>query len=1663
MLMRSGANRTRMKKCRLLPGTVPVSGSCVQLLLLLLLQVLSMFTYGCSSSPSPVLIEVSPLITLQTTSLNQNAAKSGNLQLLESVEDLCGSSRAQCGSLHAAVQTAHALRYSPGAYSLYTGQGSGNAHSVVRLNDTVAIHIVLMADARLSDCRILASPPIVDPLGNRHGYYASAVHISVSNLVIRLSRQHSGDCSHAKLYWFPNSLMMGTPGAESARRLISIQSTSVIVLERVAILEHSAPIYKPSVLIDVHDSTAILFHNVLVHLPSPYRTAIRVQSSRQVNFINCTVTGSRLNNTPYFSIFEDRNTSVAVNISVSGESSRESLSPVEERALRHWLKLISCSALPAARSRSSWKDAQTIIFCNCTFEHLGEGRATSNQRTASISATRAIGVAINLNMDGAIGQSVLIEGCTFHDNITPFGSALVLQFPAKGGDAAVNCTMNVTRCEFTGNVGTYGSAVLAILRGKSRSNTLSITDSEFRGNTADFDGSGFAVFFRFDNSERRNKVYLTRDTFVDNRARTLGCRTPGSAVLVRSTDGSPEILHKKKMIAKDVFVSVHMHACTLSGNGGNAALYIIGTTVETGGVMVITRNSIGGVMLSRSYLRITGSMSITNNTGFEGGGIHLALFSIVDARLADHFIVSGNSAVRNGDGLFAGETTSSATQGRILLERGRKRSASSAFCPVLFPNNAQVRNESIWSVLFGNMSPRSSPFKVSAVFMASLMHCFDVFKPYLSKVFGNGRGSGFAQLCYCPPYVPAAWENYGAIGKRNENITSDKLYAKLLNGYLTHPDFLEVCLARSGPADYIPERKMSMNSSIGNDPMRSSLASEVCYSDHSGQQGPPSLDPASMQEPASCEPDVVNRQFRQPTHCYSRRQDMYVTNYVSNSSSTVLALGTLPSWLFFNTATTSCYKTIGDKVWYFKDLCKRGVIVDEIKRHRKPLPLATDCYLFRLAFLYHSLQRTSTPILPGYRLVLTPWASTVYQWYNRNIPHEACQQDSDGERIVPESSISSIVLHPAPGEEFNLKVTVADEVFNDRPTTVSLQVAQEETHSSVLMKIRGHTFQPEEPATFSSHLRFSRISLLGAPGTKGMLVVTVLGNIAIYQLGVKTLSLEIPFVLRQCHLGFEKMTMTQTEAQRRIIAYTSTPRSANVSSANTLQQMTCQCATSTPRNFCIHSCRRGRHAEISKRCWAGDTNLHTYAFSKEGSFTEHNATWFFGQPDSEPPLHLSEQEPMFAAAQCSTPECMLKNTNASWSLGQQDPCTPQCNCGGVLCTRCKVNYTLLSDGVCVNCETAKVKISLPVYFLIQFLGAGILLAVLLVLNIGMCATLDSWFFFMQVFFFVSGSNSWDSIVAVRRFLTLGLGSICFSKFDMTSQLNAVMCRMAIPIMLPLLTFLLWCAARRGHGLSCWKRLMKRNSIVHVFWLVILCSTAHLPCLCFLLLRCVPLTSQRQVLYLDGYVECYSRSHLPYMLSAILVLVLICLPVPILLVWRPLHLCPALKVFIDEATHIYEDDRQWWVGINYARRLILSMSSVLIVDLLSRRMASILFLCVYVALHAVCRPLRRDAKLGRVKDFNNVYELLLLLLLIVLGILQVVKLDIPRWHRHDVFETRDWLNIVLFSLVTLFTFSLITARLICSWCNALSCRRGLRSGSYLHNFYFRQQQQQQQRS
>ena len=152
-------------------------------------------------------------------------------------------------------------------------------------------------------------------------------------------------------------------------------------------------------------------------------------------------------------------------------------------------------------------------------------------------------------------------------------------------------------------------------------------------------------------------------------------------------------------------------------------------------------------------------------------------------------------------------------------------------------------------------------------------------------------------------------------------------------------------------------------------------------------------------------------------------------------------------------------------------------------------------------------------------------------------------------------------------------------------------------------------------------------------------------------------------------------------------------------------------------------------------------------------------------------------------------------------------------------------------------------------------------------------------------------------------------------------------------------------------------LARRSShmtLVSVMWFVLVYSYVMLVFTSISLLWCVKLGS-RSVLSMDGSIECFSNAHLPYAILAIVILVAIIVPPPLILLVPQAKGYIQLKGFIDEASRLYRHKKCWWAGVNLLRRVSMAvMGSFWFGDEVHRLMALTCYLLLLDVSHDVIK-------------------------------------------------------------------------------------------------------------
>lgn len=93
----------------------------------------------------------------------------------------------------------------------------------------------------------------------------------------------------------------------------------------------------------------------------------------------------------------------------------------------------------------------------------------------------------------------------------------------------------------------------------------------------------------------------------------------------------------------------------------------------------------------------------------------------------------------------------------------------------------------------------------------------------------------------------------------------------------------------------------------------------------------------------------------------------------------------------------------------------------------------------------HNPDVAGAGVFPAMKFLASPWATTAFQWFYPRGASDFVDSQLD-KRTIVYTYIPQVILYPAPGEEFSLELDVADALFAQTPTTVSLKVRGHDSH-----------------------------------------------------------------------------------------------------------------------------------------------------------------------------------------------------------------------------------------------------------------------------------------------------------------------------------------------------------------------------------------------------------------------------------------------------------------------------------------------------------------------------------------------------------------------------------------------------------------------------------------
>ena len=201
------------------------------------------------------------------------------------------------------------------------------------------------------------------------------------------------------------------------------------------------------------------------------------------------------------------------------------------------------------------------------------------------------------------------------------------------------------------------------------------------------------------------------------------------------------------------------------------------------------------------------------------------------------------------------------------------------------------------------------------------------------------------------------------------------------------------------------------------------------------------------------------------------------------------------------------------------------------------------------------------------------------------------------------------------------------------------------------------------------------------------------------------------------------------------------------------------------------------------------------------------------------------------------------------------------------------------------------------------------------LNLGISSELRGPLFFFQVLPYIFYST-FPFAYVVTDILNFEapfsyLSSKCIVKG--LDNLQAIAFFYIIPLLALLVLLLAYCLNGRL------KFKFRRRSMLHPFWLILLFVYSYLLETSFFLIFC-PKVGDKYVFFFDGTVECFSGNHLPWGIIAVLVLVFMVLPPPIIIILLTVGIWKVNTQYTSTLTDSLRPECRWWWSVDFIRRV-----------------------------------------------------------------------------------------------------------------------------------------------
>lgn len=321
---------------------------------------------------------------------------------------------------------------------------------------------------------------------------------------------------------------------------------------------------------------------------------------------------------------------------------------------------------------------------------------------------------------------------------------------------------------------------------------------------------------------------------------------------------------------------------------------------------------------------------------------------------------------------------------------------------------------------------------------------------------------------------------------------------------------------------------------------------------------------------------------------------------------------------------------------------------------------------------------------------------------------------------------------------------------------------------------------------------------------------------------------------------------------------------------------------------------------------------------------------------------------------------------------------------GTLCGECIDGYSVAFGSLYSRCKadcTDEYKWQLPVFALFSV----IVVAIAVVINLNVASgVIRSFVFYLQIVGFILNaippggilSYSWVSYLVGIPNLNIRVDA-CMWK-DMTS-LQSTALQYFIPACIFICMALFVLLARKFAPVS-------RIHVLRPFWSLVTLTYVSIAYTTFMLLQCVPLEDGDDYYWFgDGNVRCFTSSHVPYAILAIIIAVFYIIPFPFFVAFF-LPRISRLKPVSDIGLQAFKEPFWWGEGWNFGQRLLIVIIHCFSSTPYIHQTLVILFLSIFLSVHAQLQPYL----LFR----NNVIETCLLFNLVVVTALQIYTTNNP---------------------------------------------------------------------